>query len=72
MVRKFFQYVISDNYVNVDHQHRLCMSDDWGPTRVRRERCDELTSFEVIPRSKHQTWNAPSSYQGTMAALKTV
>lgn len=57
---------------HVDHQRRLSMSNDWGPTRIRREWCDELANFEVTSRSQHLTWFTPSSYQGTTATLKPV
>ena len=56
----------------VDHQRWWSMSNDWRPTRVRRERCNEQANFEVTPRDQHLTWIAPSTYQGTMDALKTV
>ena len=48
------------------------MSNDWRPTRVRRERCNEQANFEVTPRDQHLTWIVPLTYQGTMDALKTV
>ena len=48
------------------------MSNDWRPTRVKRERCKEQANFEVTPRDQHLTRIAPSTYQGAMDALKTV
>ncbi|VDP56498.1 unnamed protein product [Schistosoma margrebowiei] len=50
----------------------IFVENDWRPTRVRRERCDETANFEFTPRGQHLTWTTPLTYQGTIDALKTV
>ncbi|VDP53508.1 unnamed protein product [Schistosoma mattheei] len=53
----------------LDHQRRLSMSNDWRPTRVRREWCDEPANFEVTPHGQHLTWITPSTCQVNGAGL---
>ncbi|VDP49362.1 unnamed protein product [Schistosoma curassoni] len=54
-----YNLIIARSITNVDD---LCRND-WRPTRIRREWCDEPANVEVSPRGQHLTWTTPLTYQ---------